>query len=137
MPRALILAPLLLAGSALLDTSEASALLRCGGGIVGESDSLERVASACGEPDQRAERFEIREQQSCRGAARIVHVEEWIFDFGPRRLVQALTFENGSLVRIESRGFGAGHRRDARAAGMSDRQQWALVPGNHVRRRER
>jgi hypothetical protein len=35
-----------------------------------------------------------------------VPLDEWTYDFGPDRLVQYLTFEQGLLVRISSGGYG-------------------------------
>jgi hypothetical protein len=31
-----------------------------------------------------------------------VAIEEWVYDFGTRRFLQHLTFEQGRLVRVES-----------------------------------
>ncbi len=30
-----------------------------------------------------------------------IHVEEWIYNFGPQRFMQLLTFENGQLTKIQ------------------------------------
>ncbi|MBO6935659.1 MAG: DUF2845 domain-containing protein [Deltaproteobacteria bacterium] len=132
MIRVLLLLPALLLGSALFDSADAAALFRCGGGIVSKSTSLERVAEICGEPDEASRRTEVRrsggEWRDGRywgGSTRVVHVETWVFDLGPRRLVQALTFENGSLVRIESRGYGSSRARDA---ARWSRRQWTVMP---------
>ncbi len=144
MSRILLLAPLLVLGSALFDTSDAAAFFRCGGGIVSASDSLERVAEMCGEPDERSERVVTRRSggQWCDGRyqggeTRIVYVETWVFDLGPERLVQVLDFENGTLVRISSRGFGTSRPRDANAARWS-RRQWVVMPqvAERLRRRD-
>jgi len=144
MVRVLLLLPLLVSGSALFDAASAAALFRCGGGIVSPGDSLERVADICGEPDQVAERVEVRRSggEWCDGryrdgVTRVVHIETWVFDLGPQRLVQALTFENGSLVRIEPRGFGSGRPRDTDAARWS-RREWVVMPrvAERLRRRE-
>ena len=35
-----------------------------------------------------------------------VIVSEWIYNFGPRRFIRALIFENGKLVKVEKRDYG-------------------------------
>jgi hypothetical protein len=35
-----------------------------------------------------------------------VTVEEWVYDFGPRRFMQYLTFEGGQLVAVRSGSYG-------------------------------
>jgi hypothetical protein len=39
------------------------------------------------------------------GVAEIT-VDRWTYDFGRRRFIQYLTFEQGSLVRVESGSYG-------------------------------
>jgi hypothetical protein len=36
----------------------------------------------------------------------VVVVDEWIYDFGPRRFLQYLTFEGGQLVAVRSGPYG-------------------------------
>jgi len=132
---------LLFAGSALFDSSDAAAQLRCGDDIVSPSDSRERVGTVCGEPDESSERWVFRrlptgDWYDSRLAGRVVHIETWRFAFGPERLVQQLTFEDGVLVRLESRGFGTGRQHDVRTARRSDRE-WVLLPRAASRLRHR
>jgi hypothetical protein len=35
-----------------------------------------------------------------------VNVEEWIYDFGPQRFIQYLTFESGKLINVRSGNYG-------------------------------
>lgn len=106
----------------LLVASAASAVstggLRCGTRLVSLGDTQYEVQAICGPPDSRQQRTEVRTVQHqvrvpCadgrRGwcAARVenaieVAVEEWLYDFGPRRFVQHLIFEQGRLVHVES-----------------------------------
>ncbi|BFM07354.1 DUF2845 domain-containing protein [Halioxenophilus aromaticivorans] len=97
--------------------------LRCDQKLVAVGDSTHRVLSHCGEPNDLRKRTETRvvrnavqsacgveQMQTCtRIVERYVNVEiqEWIYDLGPRRLLRNLTFENGSLVKVESDGFGS------------------------------
>ncbi len=143
MTRVVVCASLLLAIGALVQGSEAAALFRCGGGIVGPSDATERVAELCGEPDEQVERDVVRRHsvRACNGSGwtvvtSVVHVETWTYDFGPRRLTQELIFENGSLVRVRSRGYGTGRQRDPDAARWSNRR-WVVMPQVAARLRRR
>jgi hypothetical protein len=36
-----------------------------------------------------------------------VVIDEWTYDFGPRRFVHYVTFENGKLVKISTGGYGS------------------------------
>lgn len=33
--------------------------------------------------------------------------EEWTYNFGPRRFMQVVTFENGRLIDVQSAGYGS------------------------------
>jgi hypothetical protein len=92
--------------------------LRCGTRLVSLGDTQYDVQALCGPPDARQQRTEIRTVRhpvrvACsteRGgwcttyAERSIEVaiEEWLYDFGPRRFVQHLLFEQGRLVDVES-----------------------------------
>jgi hypothetical protein len=101
--------PLLLA---LLGAAPAHAL-RCGSELVGMGAYTYEVRQSCGEPQAR----------NAWTAYRIVHVgphnapvreevvipisvEEWVYDFGPHRLVRVLRFEAGRLVDVSTLGYG-------------------------------
>lgn len=97
--------------------------LRCDQKLVVVGDSIHRVLSRCGEPNDLRKRTETRvvrnaiqsacgveQAQTCtRIVERYVSVEiqEWVYDFGPQRLLRNLTFENGSLVKVQADGFGS------------------------------
>lgn len=94
---------MLLILSSLFTVSTALAL-RCGSDLIHEGDHTFEVLNACGEPlwrerweNQNLERtgFDTLEK-------RAVIVEEWIYDFGPNRLLHILRFRNNRLVDIET-----------------------------------
>lgn len=105
---------LLLAGDVHADS------LSCKSRIVSTGDSTYQVRSVCGEPDAITRRVEMRTVrhsvpvpchggQSCwRTVERTLEVivDEWTYDFGRRRFIQYLTFENGRLERVVSGSYG-------------------------------
>jgi hypothetical protein len=85
--------------------------LRCGTKIVSEGDHKTSVRLKCGEPEAIEERViyrTIRLTDHPHGDKIEVPIaiEEWLYNFGPRRLMQQLWFENGKLVEIRSLGYG-------------------------------
>jgi hypothetical protein len=118
-----VLATLFLALSA--DDARADSM-RCGKRIVATGDSKHTVRAACGEPSDQQQRVETRPRRKrvpapCGNATaparchRVddgttdVLIDEWTYDFGPRRSIQYLTFINGRLASVE-----AGERGRAR-----------------------
>jgi hypothetical protein len=102
--------------------------MRCGHRIVQTGDSLHEVRSLCGEPAAARQRFETRTElrrvvvdcgsakrphRRCERVERVsreVRIDEWIYDFGPRRFIQYLTFADGWLERVEAGGRGRAER---------------------------
>ena len=100
--------------------------MRCGTKLVSTGDSPYEVESRCGTPNDKQRRVEMRterawisapcaapNQTNCgRVLERTVEVtiDEWIYDFGPERLVQRLTFLQGRLDTVVSGSYGT--RRD-------------------------
>ena len=85
--------------------------LRCGAKLVSEGDPQLLVRVRCGEPDAIEQRVIYRTLHLSRHrhGEKIVEpitVEEWIYNFGPRRLMRQLWFEDGKLIRIRSLGYG-------------------------------
>jgi hypothetical protein len=85
--------------------------LRCGTRIVSKGDYTTSVRIKCGEPDAVEEHVMYRTlylTHHLHGDKIVVPItiEEWIYNFGPRRLMQQLWFENGKLVDIRSLGYG-------------------------------
>jgi hypothetical protein len=112
----------LLAAACLGVTASARAdSLNCNNRIASTGDSRYEVKAICGEPDDASQRVEYRKvsrrvSAPCAGGgARCrdtqeevieIVIDEWIYDFGRNRFIQHVTFEQGRLVRVESRGYG-------------------------------
>lgn len=86
---------------------------RCGRRLVQIGDYKSDVLQKCGEPDTVEERRAIRGSRlrHPQGALEInqfeeVLIEEWTYNFGPRKFQQFLQFENGALKKVENLGYG-------------------------------
>jgi len=93
--------------------------MRCDSKLVDRGDTTYHVKSLCGPPDDARSRIERRSvrrivEVPC-GAGRCpvvvedmmeVAIDEWIYDFGPQRFIQHLTFEQGKLVDVTSGKYG-------------------------------
>lgn len=100
--------------------SSASAL-DCGQRLVVRGDREAYVRSVCGEPQSASTRTETRTvggyNRTAPGVATYgattvtVQIDTWIYDFGPSRFMEELTFENGILTI--SRPIGPGTPRPA------------------------
>ena len=114
-------ATVLVAGLLLSDTAAA---FRCGSKLVKDGMHEAQVLAACGQPttmrnvgvavrgyDYRFHR-EIGSGWSAYydpgypGFAQEVYITEYVYNFGPRKLMRRLLFEGGVLVAIESLGYG-------------------------------
>ena len=81
--------------TALLFLFEGTALaFYCGSRLVSVGDTKGEVEARCGKPSSREGRSSSK-------------IEEWTYDFGPRALIQILTFKGGKLVEIKTGGYGA------------------------------
>ncbi len=92
--------------------------LRCPGGrLVGVGDRMLAVRSRCGDPDfadGHVERRTIKRTVYRPGPGIAesvseevdVNVDEWTYDFGARRFVYTLVFENGRVAHIVSGSYG-------------------------------
>jgi hypothetical protein len=75
-------------------------------------DSTFEVLSKCGEPALREEKQVSRSGYGPTGSGQVVGgsagtlIEVWTYNFGSRTFVRYLEFENGTLVRIETGGYG-------------------------------
>ena len=99
---------------------------RCGAKVVSEGDHYSKVLKYCGEPIGVQERLIYREGRtrprvvldgpnglrmdrevaSYERSYVEVAVEEWTYNFGPRRLMQLVRFENGFVAEVEQLGYG-------------------------------
>ena len=103
----------------LLLASQSALAFRCGNKLVVEGLSEAEVVALCGKP---AERKDLGFRQvpyvDRRGDGLVgrpsfdgyfveeVRVTQLIYNFGPRKLMQRLRFENSVLVRIDAIGYG-------------------------------
>jgi hypothetical protein len=108
---------LLAAGSASGDS------IRCDARYVHTGETQQRTRSICGEPDHADRRYERHSRartvrgpcpedsrRTCEITERYTEeivVDEWTYDFGPRRLLHHLTFRNGRLSSIRTEGYGS------------------------------
>jgi hypothetical protein len=112
----------------MLFISAPSFALRCGHDLVDLGDNQEDVIDKCGEPESIDTHIERRRTGNYANIGHYgngqrrprtsfgygqnnfvevdVVVEEWIYDFGRRRLQQYLRFENGKLKEIKALGRG-------------------------------
>ncbi len=88
----------------------------CGQLLVKEGDYKLQVLDKCGQPDYSDSRVEYRstvlrgsgiQQPGLDFINQVpVQIEEWTYDFGRRRFMQFLHFENGRLIYINNLGYG-------------------------------
>lgn len=115
-----------LLASGILFTNFALAGIRCGTQVVNEGDSSQYVEKVCGSPELKQQRSVvvtrgIEGNTSVSNGRRYrlsqnieqyleyseqVIIDEWEYNFGPNRLKQKVTFENGRITSIESAGYG-------------------------------
>jgi hypothetical protein len=76
-------------------------------------DSTAKVLHICGEPESRDYRVVyhlLHEENSVEASLDPVFIpvilEEWVYDFGPKRFVQQLHFEDHILRNIQPLGYG-------------------------------
>lgn len=103
---------LLLVGLLSLSPGPAYAF-RCGKRLVLVGDSTFDVRRKCGEPvsiDQRIIYRAVPEQSLDSSLEEPLFIpmviDEWVYDFGPKRFVQKLSFEEGILRGVEALGYG-------------------------------
>jgi hypothetical protein len=106
-----------------------SEAMRCGNRIVSTEDSRADVVILCGDPTFK-ETTSVETSGNIGGTTQSVTrgrvttgtfsggytetataTEMWIYNCGEGRLIQALTFTGGKLIKIESRGHGSGPQR--------------------------
>lgn len=102
-----------LAGTALAALVAAPAhALRCGQKVIAEGDHAVRVLRFCGEPTavetRLARRLHVGDIEAAFFPALVndVLVEEWTYNFGPRRLMRVVTVEAGIVTDIRTLGYG-------------------------------
>jgi hypothetical protein len=76
---------------------------RCGTKLVTVGDTSAEVAAKCGSPTQVAL---VNGQQNQPSVTIGVSVETWLYSFGPNRLTMRVHIEGGTVVEIDSVGYG-------------------------------
>ncbi len=85
--------------------------LQCSDRVVSTGSTRLEVSSLCGDPAE-IEHKTIYNNASAAassvlvGTTTEVHVEMWIYNFGPTRLMQRIWIQDGVVIRIESLGYG-------------------------------
>ncbi|MCA9609066.1 MAG: DUF2845 domain-containing protein [Myxococcales bacterium] len=103
-----------------------SEAMTCRNRIVHEGDASARVLELCGDPAEIVQRTVSRSRTIQRQLPDgtviadtitvTVAVEDWTYDFGPQRFMQRLTFEEGTLVSIETLSYGTPGHHPRKAA---------------------
>lgn len=105
-----------------VSTASADGSVRCGSKLVTTGDSMYDARTRCGEPDDKQHRTEMRTERTWISAPCVVPgqvscgrmlertvevaIDEWLYDFGPQRFIQRLTFEQGRLIGVVSGSYG-------------------------------
>jgi len=95
-----------------IGTSLAASSMRCGTNVIKDGDIQAWVADKCGEPA-----YKNRYQKDIFVSDRlvddrrvvvrnIIFVDEWTYNFGPRKFLYIVVFENGKVSDIRTEGFG-------------------------------
>ncbi len=86
---------------------------RCGRQLVQVGDHKTDVLEKCGEPESADARVGVRGSRLRHpyGALQLeefeeVLIEEWVYNFGPRKFKQFLQFEDGVLKKIHNLSYG-------------------------------
>lgn len=88
---------------------------RCGQRLVVEGTTRDQVVTWCGEPSEVEERRALRPPilwyygrpvRVAGGEYIEVLVETWTYNLGPQQLMRRLTIENGTVVEVETLGYG-------------------------------
>ena len=102
--------------------------MRCGNYLIDKGDTQAKVLKYCGQPVQTKQRLGLRSGVYLNNSARRggdpdkdllydrghfipygqreVLVEEWVFNFGPGKLMRQVTFENGVVEEVKELGYG-------------------------------
>ena len=120
--RTAVRAALLLTALAACHSAAADAL-RCGNRVISRGDHATRLLHYCGEPTAIqswvTERGVVGFGSVWRpgfGFVEEVLVEEWTYNFGPRRLMRQVRLENGFVEDVKQLGYGYLERdRDERS----------------------
>lgn len=106
-------AALAAAAALALSAAPAAAALRCGSSLISPGDHKLKVLHECGPPTLVENRgYQYRTYlpyiSSVEAPTQFVggNVEEWTYNFGPRRFMRLVRFSDGEVVRIISLDYG-------------------------------
>ncbi len=122
----------------------AARALDCGTHLVTRGDHSVYVRSVCGEPAAVTARTETRWVQAWNnprfrmpgftaGQAVTVTIEVWVYDFGPQRYMEELTFEAGVITATRHLGRGTNNGHSPSASLTRLRNESPLVRGARER----
>jgi hypothetical protein len=97
-PKTLVLS---LPAAVLLLATDPAFAFRCGSKLVRDGMHEQQVIAACGEPTSVYYRMPGVDH-----FATEVAITEFVYNFGPRKLMRRLIFEGNVLVEIETIGYG-------------------------------
>ncbi len=75
--------------------------LKCGTHIIKIGERTHQVLDACGEPD-----FIDHYERDLGYPYHPIHIEVWTYNYGRRKFMQELVFENGRLKKINQLDYG-------------------------------
>jgi len=80
----------------------------CGGRVISVDDTTYDILIKCGEPLSKSSHQEALIERFDDASSRkvIVTVEEWTYNFGPRHFMRVITLRNGTVVDIQTAGYG-------------------------------
>ena len=89
----------------------AASAFYCDDTLITPGDTTIEVLHACGQPDSVDSWDEVKNVSHFRYgylwySLENVHVEQWIYNFGPSRFIRILRFENGILRHIRTGDYG-------------------------------
>lgn len=82
--------------------------LTCDGRIIVIGSRMEEVSARCGDPswEQRLYDTPVADPGADLSGAQLYVIDEWIYNFGPDRLLRFLRFREGRLVGVRTGGYG-------------------------------
>ena len=93
---------LLILGSNLLNSAQASDSMRCGSRLVTVEARAAELLAVCGEPAYR----DVWGQPVDPASDYVAEVEEWTYDFGSSQLLRIVRLRNARVVAIDADGYG-------------------------------
>lgn len=102
LPRPSFALLLLIVGSNLVNSAQASDSMRCGSRLITVEARAAELLAICGEPAYR----DVWGQPVDPASDLIAEVEEWTYDFGSSQLLRIVRLRNARVVAIEADGYG-------------------------------